>query len=524
TKVVWSPRSNIVLYGNTAPVTMLDRQGVTLALGTDWVPSGSMNMQRELRCAEELNATYFDGYFSPEQLWRMVTTNAAFATGTHAAIGMLKPGYVADIAVFAASGSVDHQAVVDAELADVVLVVRGGEPLYGDDALLALPEIGGQACESLDVCEVAKRACVAQDVGAGTTLVGIRAAIEAYYGLFFCGVPDDEPSCVPSRSEYPDGITATDGDGDGIDDATDNCVTVFNPVRWLEDAQGDADADGVGDVCDSCPLDGDDGCVLPDPNDFDNDVIGNGEDNCPYLENPDQADADGDGHGDGCDSCTLANPGASACPLSIAAVRDPADPDHPDEGTPVVFTDVYVTAIRQGEDSLGFYVQDDTLMPYTGIFVYTGDAPDVEVGNRVTVSGIYEEFFGLSELSLSSYVVDDAGTVLPFEPIAIDDPGELGVAATAEPYESMLVAVGAVSIVDDNPDGGSDFDEFSVTGPLRIDDQVFDNVTGAGLGNACAVGTSFTGIVGIEGFSFANYKLMPRFAEDIGVVGCVPYE
>jgi imidazolonepropionase-like amidohydrolase len=524
TKVVWSPRSNIVLYGNTAPVTMLDRQGVTLALGTDWVSSGSMNMQRELRCAAELNTDYFDGYFSPEQLWRMVTTNAAFATGSHAAIGMLKPGYIADIAVFAASGSVDHQAVIDAELADVVLVVRGGEPLYGDDALLALPEIGGAACETLDVCEVAKRACVAQDIGGGTTLVGIRAAIEAYYGLFFCGVPDDEPSCVPFRSEYEEGITATDGDGDGIADATDNCATVFNPVRWLEDEQGDADADAVGDVCDPCPLDGDDGCVLPDPNDFDNDVVGNGEDNCPFVDNSDQADADGDGHGDACDGCDVANPGPSACPASIEALRDPADADHPDDGTVVVITDAYVTGIRLGMGSLGFYVQDDTLLPYSGIFVYTGGAPDVEVGNRVSVSGTYTEYFELSEIVANSYVVDDAGTVLPFEPIDFADPGDLGALATAEPYESMLVSVGAVSIVDDNPDGGSDFDEFSVSGPLRIDDQVFDNAIGSGLGNDCPVGTDFTGIVGIEGFSFSNYKLMPRFAEDIGVVDCVPYE
>src|SRR5262249_21390138 len=81
TKVIWSPRSNIVLYGNTAPVTLLDQLGVAIALGTDWVSSGSMNMQRELQCASELNSGYFATRFSDEQLWRMVTTNAAFATG-----------------------------------------------------------------------------------------------------------------------------------------------------------------------------------------------------------------------------------------------------------------------------------------------------------------------------------------------------------------------------------------------------------------------------------------------------------
>src|SRR5262249_35845126 len=42
-KVVWSPRSNVDLYGNTAQAVMLDLAGVMIALGSDWVPSGSMN-------------------------------------------------------------------------------------------------------------------------------------------------------------------------------------------------------------------------------------------------------------------------------------------------------------------------------------------------------------------------------------------------------------------------------------------------------------------------------------------------
>ena len=36
-KLVWSPRSNIVLYGNTAAVTAFDAIGVPIALGSDWV-------------------------------------------------------------------------------------------------------------------------------------------------------------------------------------------------------------------------------------------------------------------------------------------------------------------------------------------------------------------------------------------------------------------------------------------------------------------------------------------------------
>jgi hypothetical protein len=61
---------------------------------------------------------------------------------------------------------------------------------------------------------------------------------------------------------------AQDGDGDGIDDAADNCPLVSNAD------QADVDSDGIGDVCD----------------------------NCRDLANPGQVDTDNDGIGDACDA------------------------------------------------------------------------------------------------------------------------------------------------------------------------------------------------------------------------------
>ena len=293
--VIWSPRSNVDLYGDTAQVTELDTYGVRISLGTDWVASGSMNLLRELKCADDLNTSYFGGHFSDAALWRMVTTNAAFAVGAEKAIGMLKKGYVADIAIFDGKNRKDHRAVVAANVDDVVLVLRGGQPLYGDADLVRDDALGGSTCEKLDVCGRAKRACVAKDIP-GTTLAALQAAGEAIYPLFFCGQPDIEPSCVPYRETYKDGITADDKDGDGVKDADDDCPTIFNPIRPMNGGkQADWDGDGKGDVCDPCPVDEKDGCPAYDANDSDGDGIPNGTDNCPDDPNPQQEDKDADG-------------------------------------------------------------------------------------------------------------------------------------------------------------------------------------------------------------------------------------
>src|SRR6185436_11340174 len=90
--LVWSPRSNIDLYGNTAPIALYDNLGVPIALGTDWLPSGSMNMSRELRCADDLNTTHFGKKLTDKQLWQAVTINGALAVGAGHALGSLRPG------------------------------------------------------------------------------------------------------------------------------------------------------------------------------------------------------------------------------------------------------------------------------------------------------------------------------------------------------------------------------------------------------------------------------------------------
>ena len=324
TSLIWSPRSNIRLYGDTAAVTTAARTGVAIALGTDWMPTGSMNLLRELECADSFNRNYLDGFFSDKQLWKMVTATAAEVTATDDVIGTLATGKVADVAIFNEASHDGYRAVIDAQPADVVLVMRAGEALYGDAAILsALP--GSGTCDMLDVCGVTKDICLLGEIGKSYAQLSITNG--GSYPDFFCDAPASEPTCTPSRTVAVNGstiydgtATASDSDGDGIADTSDNCPSVFNPIRPLDDGvQADADGDGAGDACDPCPLDANTVvCSTFSASDSDGDGVANEIDNCPSVANADQADADADGKGDACDACPAQpNPGAQVC-LALA--------------------------------------------------------------------------------------------------------------------------------------------------------------------------------------------------------------
>ncbi len=260
--IVWSPRSNIALYGHTANVTLLDRLGTNIALSTDWLPSGSMNLLRELQCAADYSEIYLDGYFSSYDLWKMVTVNAATSFGLQDEIGSIAPGRVADIAIFRDGPAADpFRDLVHAADSDVLLVLRGGDALAGRAELVhALdPE-----CKTLPVelaCGEALAVCM--DSGSdGSLLAATLAANQDSYALMFCGeVPDGEPTCIPSWPGQFDGAVVpgsdddSDNDGDGVANNIDNCPTVFNPPRPMDSSlQPDFDQDLAGDACDESPL------------------------------------------------------------------------------------------------------------------------------------------------------------------------------------------------------------------------------------------------------------------------------
>ena len=522
TGLIWSPRSNISLYGHTAQVTLADALGVEISLGTDWTPSGSINLLRELRCADSLNRDNFGGYFTDKQLWEMVTYRAARLMAVDTVLGRLRQGLLADVAIFsgdAAGGTrTDWRAVIAADTPDVVLVLRAGQVMTGDDTVVAaLPT--GSGCETVDMCGISKRVCAQRETGSSFSTIVAAASL---YAPFFCGTPTNEPTCVPVRpAGNVNAFTAgamMDRDGDGVPDATDNCPDIFNPIRPLDgNAQADADADMEGDVCDPCPLTPNaQTCARPDPDDVDADGIPDITDNCPGLSNPLQEDRDNDLKGDACDACPdISNPGNQACPVAVYAVK---------QGTatgPVSLNNMLVTAVGP----TGFFCQtvmgdadyDSALAEtFSAVFAYTGSAGmKPAAGDRVDITNATAaDYFGQKQLSNVTFVVLSQGNVIP-DPLDVADPSTVATGGgLAEAMEGLLLRVNMVQVTEVEPTPGTadmaPTFEYVVTGGLRVNDYLYHQEP------LPMVMEDLDFVTGILRHANDNKKLEPRSAADVG--------
>jgi len=162
--VVWSPSSNIVLYGATAPIGRMLELGINVGLGPDWTPSGEDDMLAEMRFALAWGQAEGVTALTPERLWRMATTEGARVVGLEAFVGRLVPGLRADIAVFGRTGPDPFAAVVESDAADVRLLLVNGSGLYGDMGLEAVAAVNGE-CEVFDACGASMFLCVRNTPG-----------------------------------------------------------------------------------------------------------------------------------------------------------------------------------------------------------------------------------------------------------------------------------------------------------------------------------------------------------------------
>jgi cytosine/adenosine deaminase-related metal-dependent hydrolase len=198
-KLIWSPHSNVSLYGATTDVPAALDAGVVVALGPDWSMGGSANLLEELRFAKKWSADHWNDRLTARDLVEMSTLNGAKVLGLDGTLGALEEGTLADIAVFAGDRTAPYDAIVAATPAEVRLVMVGGVVLYGDEALGAAgPSQPG--CETLDVCGASKFICVATASSQSKldqSLVTIQTTLDQAMSAVDALTPDDGWSFAP---------------------------------------------------------------------------------------------------------------------------------------------------------------------------------------------------------------------------------------------------------------------------------------------------------------------------------------
>ena len=195
----------------------------------------------------------------------------------------------------------------------------------------------------------------------------------------------------------------------------------------------------------------------------------------------------------------------AGCPTTIGALRDPTHPAHPLEGTIHTIEGAIVTGVW----SDGYTIQDPVAASFGALHVYDPIGSVPSLGDEITVTGTYEEYFGLTELTSPAFVVTDTGRSVA--PIDVDACMVGTGGLLAEPLESMRVRITAPMITDANPDAPLDFNEFEVEGCLRIDDLLCPTC----WADQPPVGTPFVEIVGPLDYRFSDNKVQPAAPADL---------
>jgi cytosine/adenosine deaminase-related metal-dependent hydrolase len=129
-RLVWSPQSNLRLYGETTLAGEAIAAGMPVALGADWLPSGSTSLLGEMKVARRELAR--QGHpIAAADLVAMVTSVAARLTGLDDHLGSVAVGRPADLVVLERHHFDPYENVCLADPSWVELVCIGGDITYG---------------------------------------------------------------------------------------------------------------------------------------------------------------------------------------------------------------------------------------------------------------------------------------------------------------------------------------------------------------------------------------------------------
>jgi len=142
--MIWSPLSNLLLYGGTARVDAAKAAGVAIGLGSDWSPTGSKNLLGEMKVAWLHSQQALDGLFSARDIVGMATRDAARILKWDKVAGTVEAGKRADLLVIDGATADPYDALIRAKETDLQLVMINGIARYGVAALMQKLSPGGE--------------------------------------------------------------------------------------------------------------------------------------------------------------------------------------------------------------------------------------------------------------------------------------------------------------------------------------------------------------------------------------------
>ena len=146
--MVWSPMSNLLLYGQTTDIERAFRERVRMALGSDWSPSGSKNLLSEMKVAW-IVAQQLDAGIEARDILAMATIDAARILKWDRSLGSIEPGKRADLIVVHGRQGDPYRHLIEARETSITLAIIDGRARYGQPRLME--QLSSHGGEALDV-------------------------------------------------------------------------------------------------------------------------------------------------------------------------------------------------------------------------------------------------------------------------------------------------------------------------------------------------------------------------------------
>ena len=142
--MVWSPLSNLLLYGATANVKQARSRGVRIGLGSDWSPTGSKNLLGELKVARLASLAAGD-VFSEREIVAMATREAAAILKWDKVLGSIEAGKRADLFVVDGATADPYTSLLKSAETSLRLVMINGVARFGHADLMKKLGASGEA-------------------------------------------------------------------------------------------------------------------------------------------------------------------------------------------------------------------------------------------------------------------------------------------------------------------------------------------------------------------------------------------